>query len=175
MNIKEAASYLRLNYMTVYKLAQKHCIPAFKVGGNWRFKKNILNNWLNAQANTNMSSILIVDHDPKTRESLREIIHEQRHAVTVAESTEFAVEEVKKQHFDVIFLDLSLPGTDGKQLLTAIKEKARDATIVIITTQADETTALKAVSTGPLLMIRKPFREKDVIDVLNIVIKPKAE
>jgi excisionase family DNA binding protein len=174
MNIKEAASYLRLNYMTVYKLAQKRRLPAFKVGGNWRFKRDILDNWLTAQANTNIGTVLIVDDDPMIREVLKEIVQDQRHTVMTADSAESALEEVKKQHFDLIFLDLLLPGMNGIQILESIKEKDKNAVIVIMTTLADEPTALKAMSLGPLMLIRKPFREKDIIEVLNIVMKSKA-
>lgn len=46
MTVKEAAQYLQLNYMTVYKLAQKGKIPVSKIGGTWRFKKEILDDWL---------------------------------------------------------------------------------------------------------------------------------
>jgi excisionase family DNA binding protein len=174
MNIKEAASYLRLNYMTVYKLAQKRRLPAFKVGGNWRFKRDILDNWLTAQANTNVGNVLVVDDDPMIREVLKEIVQDQRHAVATADSGEKALEEIKKQHFDLIFLDLLLPGVNGIQILESIKEKDKNAVIVIITAFADEPVALKAMSLGPLLLIRKPFREKDIIEILNMVMKSKA-
>ena len=50
MTTKEAAEYLRLNYMTVYKLAQRGKIPATKVGGSWRVKREILDQWLSGQA-----------------------------------------------------------------------------------------------------------------------------
>jgi excisionase family DNA binding protein len=174
MNIKEAASYLRLNYMTVYKLAQKRRLPAFKVGGNWRFKRDILDNWLTAQANTNIGTVLVVDDDPMIRELLKEIIQDQHHVVKSADSGESALDEIKKQHFDLIFLDLLLPGISGIKLLEAIKEKDKNAVVVIVTAFADEPVALKAMSQGPLLMIRKPFREKDIVEVLNIVMKNKA-
>jgi excisionase family DNA binding protein len=42
MPVKEAAQYLKLNYMTIYKLAQKRKVPASKIGGTWRFRKDIL-------------------------------------------------------------------------------------------------------------------------------------
>ena len=50
MTTKEAAEYLRLNYMTVYKLAQRGKIPATKVGGSWRVKRERLDQWLSGQA-----------------------------------------------------------------------------------------------------------------------------
>jgi excisionase family DNA binding protein len=174
MNIKEAASYLRLNYMTVYKLAQKRRLPAFKVGGNWRFKRDILDNWLAEQAASNIGSVLIVDDDPMIREVLREIIKDQHYVVVAADTGEAALDEIEKQHFDLIFLDLLLPGISGIQLLEKIKDKDKESVVVIITAFADEPAALKAMSLGPLLLIRKPFREKDITEVLSIVMKGKS-
>ena len=50
MTPRETAEYLRLNCMTVYKLARVGKIPATKVGGSWRVKKEVLDEWLSGQA-----------------------------------------------------------------------------------------------------------------------------
>lgn len=174
INIKEAASYLRLNYMTVYKLAQKRRLPAFKVGGNWRFKRGLLDEWIVQQANSGKGSVLVVDDDLMILDMLREMVQGQDYSVTTAASGELALEQVDKKHFDLIFLDLKLPGIQGVDLLEAIKKKDKDAVIVIVTGYADDPMALKAMALGPLLLIRKPFREKDIIEALNIVMKKKG-
>jgi excisionase family DNA binding protein len=46
MTPKEAAKYLGFHLVTVYRLLKKHEIPATKIGGQWRFKKDILDAWL---------------------------------------------------------------------------------------------------------------------------------
>lgn len=173
MNIKEAAGYLRLNYMTVYKLAQKRQIPAFKVGGNWRFKKDILDNWLVQNATGNSGSVLIIDDDPMVGEILQEMVRKEGYLVLSVDNGVSALEEIKRQHFDLIFLDLMLNDMDGIEIMELIKEKHKDAVIVIVTGFADDPIALKAMSLGPLLLIRKPFKERDILEVLNIVMKRK--
>jgi PAS domain S-box-containing protein/excisionase family DNA binding protein len=45
MTTKEASEYLKLSYMTLYKLAQQGDIPAYKLGGHWRFNKKVLDEW----------------------------------------------------------------------------------------------------------------------------------
>ncbi|MBI2871225.1 MAG: helix-turn-helix domain-containing protein [Candidatus Omnitrophica bacterium] len=47
MDIREVARYLGVHEMTVYKLLKQSYIPAFKLGGQWRFKKDLLDAWLN--------------------------------------------------------------------------------------------------------------------------------
>ncbi len=50
MTVKEVADYLRLDEHTVYRMARKGEIPAYKVARQWRFKKNALEKWLESQS-----------------------------------------------------------------------------------------------------------------------------
>lgn len=45
MTVQEVAEYLRLNEMTVYRLAQEGKIPGLKIGRSWRFKKEVIDEW----------------------------------------------------------------------------------------------------------------------------------
>lgn len=49
MTIKEVSEYLKMNYRTVYRLAEKREIPAFKLGKNWRVRKDLLDKWIEEQ------------------------------------------------------------------------------------------------------------------------------
>ena len=49
MTLREVAKYLGLHAMTVYKLTREGRVPAAKIGGQWRFKRNVLDQWLEAQ------------------------------------------------------------------------------------------------------------------------------
>lgn len=49
MTLSEVANYLGLHVMTVYKLTREGRVPAAKIGGQWRFKRDILDSWLEAQ------------------------------------------------------------------------------------------------------------------------------
>jgi len=46
MTIDELAKYLRMKKVTIYKHAQNHRIPGFKVGSKWRFKKSTIDKWI---------------------------------------------------------------------------------------------------------------------------------
>ena len=174
LTIKEAAEYLKLNYMTVYKLAQKNKIPAFKVGGNWRFNKEILDEWLISQSTMSDGSVLVVDDDEKIQEILREIISEQGYRVVTVGTGEEALKQVEKQHFDLVLLDLVLPELDGVEVLKAMKAKDEKTVIVVITGYGDDPIALEAISLCPLLLVRKPLRIKDIVEVLNMVMKKRS-
>lgn len=49
MTLREVAGYLGLHVMTVYKLTREGRVPAAKIGGQWRFKKDVLDDWLDMQ------------------------------------------------------------------------------------------------------------------------------
>lgn len=49
LTIDEVAAYLRLNPQTVYRLTQKGVLPGFKVGRHWRFRKDIIDSWIEEQ------------------------------------------------------------------------------------------------------------------------------
>ncbi len=51
MTPKEAAKYLGFHLVTIYRLLKKQEIPATKIGGQWRFKKDVLDAWLLARMN----------------------------------------------------------------------------------------------------------------------------
>ena len=54
MTTEEVATYLRVDKYTIYRLVTQRKLPAFKVGNQWRFKRTILERWL--QRNMNMPS-----------------------------------------------------------------------------------------------------------------------
>ena len=51
LTIDEVADYLKMKTVTIYKHAQDGKIPAFKVGSKWRFKKETIDRWIEAQEN----------------------------------------------------------------------------------------------------------------------------
>lgn len=52
MTLKEVAKYLGLHPISIYRLIKTSDIPAMKIGGQWRFKKEVLDAWLAKQSNT---------------------------------------------------------------------------------------------------------------------------
>jgi excisionase family DNA binding protein len=171
MTTKEAAEYLKLNYMTVYKLSQRGRIPASKIGGNWRFRKDLLDDWLAKQAMVVEGNVLVVDDDPAILEVISEVITRKGFKAVCVGSGEKALEALDKQRFDLIFLDLVMPGISGVEALSAIKAKDDKAVVVIVTGHGDDPLALEAMSLGPLFLIRKPFRVSDINEVLNAVVR----
>ena len=94
--------------------------------------------------------------------------------VVAVASGERALEELEKQHFDLIFLDLVLPGLSGVDVLRAIKERNQRTLVAVITGYGDDPIAMEAMSLGPLFFIRKPFKMSDITEVLDAVMRPRS-
>jgi len=56
MNIRQASQYLGISTDTLYKYVYEEKIPAFKLGNRWKFKKTILDQWMEQKSTMNMSS-----------------------------------------------------------------------------------------------------------------------
>ncbi len=173
MTIKETARYLKLNHSTLYKLAQKGKVPASKVGGAWRFSKEMLDDWLTSQSRLARGMVLVVDDDARVRDVLGDIVIGQGYQVVAAENGERAIEEMEKQHFDLVFLDLVLPGLSGIKVLGWVRARGEKPVVAIVTGYGDDPIALEAMSMGPLVLIRKPFRVNDVVEVLDMVMRTR--
>ncbi|WP_179990705.1 helix-turn-helix domain-containing protein [Acinetobacter sp. YH1901141] len=50
LTLAEVAAYLKVTERTIYRLAGAKKIPAFKVGGSWRFRKTDIDDWINSQS-----------------------------------------------------------------------------------------------------------------------------
>ena len=169
MTIKDTANYLRMSTSTVYKLVEKGRIPAAKVGGAWRFRKDVLDDWLISQSVEYTRTVLIVDDDARVLDVIRDIVIERGYQVVTAENGERAIEEIERQHFDLVLLDLVLPGLSGIEVLRKLKAEDDEVMVVIVTGYGDYPIALDAMSLGPLLVVRKPFLENDIAHVLNML------
>ena len=55
LTIKQVANYLQVTDRTIYRLAASDGIPAFKVGGSWRFRKSDIDAWIGSQIHSNES------------------------------------------------------------------------------------------------------------------------
>ncbi len=58
LTIRDLAKYLKINERTVYKLAQERKIPAFKIGGSWRFMRAMIDDWIKNQASSKVAEVV---------------------------------------------------------------------------------------------------------------------
>ena len=169
MTTREASEYLKLSYMTLYKLAQQGEIPAYKIGGHWRFNKLILDSWFANKSQVVERNILLIGDDIDTLDLNNLITTRENFKVTTVRNLERAYKELKIVNYSIIFL-VSKPTTDtNAEIITAIRTRDKKATIVISVRQGDDPIAIDALAAGPLFIIQKPFQENDVLKILHSI------
>ena len=113
------------------------------------------------------ASILIVDDEEVVRRShLRSLADTGCHT-EAAEDGHQALRVMEQHPFDVILLDLRMPGLDGMDVLKTIKERWPESEVVVITGYPSIETAKEAVRLGAQNYIAKPVGPDDVIKAAN--------
>jgi two-component system nitrogen regulation response regulator NtrX len=117
-----------------------------------------------------MPSVLIVDDEPGIRESLTGVLEDDGYKTSAADSGEQCLELIKKQEFEVVLLDIWLPGMDGLETLERVREMANAPEVVIISGHGTIETAVRATKLGAFDFLEKPLSlEKTLIVVKNAV------
>ena len=167
LTVREAAQLLRLGEVTVYRLAQRHKIPAVKVGGSWRFNRGLLEDWLMAGGSGAARRILVVDDDPDLRRMLQHILTLRGQPQMLAGSSREAQVVLRETTFDLVFLDVILPDGSGADVFRAIRAADSSALVVLMTGFPDHPAVAEALSLGPVMLMRKPFGAREIDDVLR--------
>lgn len=115
-----------------------------------------------------MNTVLVVDDEADIRKSLRGILEEEGYKVGTAESGESCLDVLKTRSFDVILLDIWLPGIDGLETLEKIKENDDPPEVIIISGHGTIETAVRATKLGAFDFLEKPLSlERTLILIKN--------
>src|SRR3954447_15776495 len=117
-----------------------------------------------------MHNILIVDDEAGIRDSLAGILTDEGYAASSVESGEACLDLLRKAAFDVILLDIWLPGVDGLEAVTRIRESENPPEVIMISGHGTIETAVRATKLGAYDFLEKPLTiEKTLIVVKNAI------
>ena len=118
--------------------------------------------------------ILIIDDEKNIRQSLSGILTDEGHSVELAETGEEGLQKMETSLFDLVFLDVKLPGMNGVDILKRIKNERPTIDVLMISGDSDISTAVNAVKIGAHDFMEKPLSlPKILIAVHNISEKRK--
>ncbi len=103
------------------------------------------------------ADILVVDDEETMRDSCRQALSREGNRVTVAEDGARGLAILEKKAFDLVILDLKMPGLSGMEVLKQIKEEDSEIVVVVITGYATVESAVEAMKSGAYDYIPKPF------------------
>jgi len=117
-----------------------------------------------------MEHILAVDDDPQIQKLIRENLQVRGYAVQVAPDGEKALDIFKAQEFDLILLDLILPGISGIDVCLWIRQRS-DVPIIVLSAREDEELKVKALDSGADDYVTKPFSQADLMARVRAVLR----
>jgi DNA-binding NtrC family response regulator len=114
---------------------------------------------------------MVVDDDTETLALLREVVAKEGYEVETAEDAESAMRQLGEWQPDLIITDIHMPGMDGLALLAAVREKAPDILVILLTAYGSLKTAVDAIKAGAFDYLSKPF----VVDDIRLVVRRALE
>lgn len=118
--------------------------------------------------------ILIVDDEKIVRESLFHWFEEENYFVDTAEDGEIALKKYSKEKFDLLLVDMKMPGMSGLDLLSKIKAIDKDALIILFTAFSSVPTAIAALKNGAYDYITKPVDPDELAHLVKNALEKRA-
>ena len=111
--------------------------------------------------------VLVIDDDAVVGRSFDRVLSEKGYDVSTVLSGEEALETMEDNNFDVVMLDLRMPGLDGMEVLKTIKQRWPDSEVIVVTGYPSIETAKEAVRLGAFNYLTKPLGPDEVIKAAN--------
>jgi DNA-binding response OmpR family regulator len=118
-----------------------------------------------------MPTILVVDDDPEVADMLRLGLEQHTFAVTVAHDGAGALSHTQTQHFDLILLDVRMPGLNGFAVLHTLRAAGTDARIIVLSADGGAADQRRARLAGADAYLVKPFRLRHVIQQVQALLQ----
>ena len=109
------------------------------------------------------AKILIVDDEPNITSSFSSLLRDEGYQPTAAASAEEAARRCARTDYDLVLLDLNLPGQPGLEFLRQLRQEAAPPLVLVISGLADIPTALEAVRLGAVDYLEKPVKAEKLL------------
>ena len=120
-----------------------------------------------------LAHILVVDDDEGIRSLVKKYLNENKYLITTADCSEDAIEKVKIIKFDLIILDIMMPGKSGIEFIQE-KKKDLDTPVILLTAKGQASERVEGLEIGADDYLPKPFEPKELLlRIKNILEKTK--
>lgn len=120
------------------------------------------------------AKILIVDDEENIRKMLRRALESENHEIETALNGDEGLSKIKEDDFDLILLDLKLPGMDGIEVLEKMREEDILVPVLIITGYGSTESAVKVMKLGAIDYLQKPFKPQDIKEQVTDILKRRT-
>ncbi|MBT4511989.1 MAG: response regulator [Chloroflexi bacterium] len=124
-------------------------------------------------ARVRKKAILVVDDDFSIREVIARALTEEGYNVVTAKDGTEAVKKASRRSFDLVFLDISMPGQNGLETLSKLKSKHPSINVVVLTAVRDAAYEMVAMRRHAIAYLRKPCGIDEIIEMVNKMLKSR--
>ncbi len=118
-----------------------------------------------------MSRILVVDDERNVLSGFEEVLGSEGHEVIPARRAQAALECIEAEEFDLVIMDIRMPGMSGLDALRQIKERCPKLPVIIMTGAGTMETAVEATKRGAFDYHLKPFEPADMLQTIEKALK----
>lgn len=115
--------------------------------------------------------ILVVDDDPRLRDLLRRYLGENDFSVSVADGGQSMNRLWIREHFDVLILDLMMPGEDGLQILRRLRAAKDTTPVIMLTARGEDVDRIVGLELGADDYLAKPFNPRELLARIHAVLR----
>ena len=119
------------------------------------------------------ATILVVDDEEVVRHSYQRVLASVRCQVEAVGSGEQALKAMETQPYDIVLLDLRMPGMDGMSVLRTMKRRWPEGEVIVITGYPSVDTAKEAIRLGAFDYLAKPLAPSEVIEAASSAMERK--
>ncbi|TCZ81248.1 response regulator transcription factor [Paenibacillus albiflavus] len=116
------------------------------------------------------SSILVVDDEERIRRLLRMYLEKEGYEIDEAEDGETALEKASQTNYDLILLDVMLPGIDGVEVCAKLRQ-VKSTPVIMLTAKGEETNRVQGFEAGADDYVVKPFSPREVIYRVKAILR----
>ena len=167
----EAAWLIGAHVETLRRMARRGEIPAYKVGKDWRFRREALDEWCGTHhLRSGPALALVVDDEKSIRDTVRAFLVADGYRVTTASDGHEAISCARRDMPDVVLLDLVMPRMSGVEVLKELHAMDPDVPVIIVTGYPDSALMAEALRYAPVTLLPKPVEKSTLIRTVKRVL-----
>jgi two-component system, response regulator, stage 0 sporulation protein F len=176
LNAQEAADFLGAHVETVRRLARIGDVPAYKIGKDWRFRKEALINWAETQSlRRKPPCVLVIDDDDSILKLMRRFLEADGYQVCLASDGSEGLAWLNRKSVNLILLDLKMPGMNGPEFLKEMRKMNEYLPVIVATGYPDGDLMAEAIHYGPFTLLAKPIDRKQLARTVEMALNGARE
>lgn len=163
MTVRELSDYLRLDRMTIYKMLKDGSIPASRIGHQWRFFQDDIDQWIRSLRTGPKTKILLVTGDASIATLFQAGLSDDSYIPTIASNSDEAGSLVAEGAFDVVILELS---AQTVECFREIRNLSETIPVMVFVDVDKGDLVQKAMDVGAFTLVKKPGTADDLQSIL---------